>query len=395
MTSILHPADAVVAAALGIPVDAVDAGARDRWARGAWSCLIEPGDGVAGALIAAFEAEAALAVLGDGRPDAPEAGIDAATLAGARKRWGPRLTTLADGFAAARRCGARLLTPADTDWPHRVDALGVHAPVCLWVRGAAGRLRAEDGAVAIVGARAATAYGEQMAAELAGGLAASGVTVVSGAAYGIDGAAHRAALRSGGPTIAVLAGGIDRPYPAGHVRLLDEIARDGVVTAEVPCGTAPTKWRFLARNRLIAAMADATVVVEAGWRSGSLNTAHHAAELGRPLGAVPGPVTSAGSQGCHRLLREADAVCITGVHDVVELAGFGPGSGGGPATTGGRTDDATRVCDALSTRTARTVDDVARRSGMAPGEVQAVLGLLDLEGAVERCDDRWRRRRSG
>lgn len=116
--------------------------------------------------------------------------------------------------------------------------------------------------------------------------------MVSGAAFGIDGAAHRAALLAGGTTIAVLAGGVDRPYPRAHTHMLDRIAATGAVISEVPCGSEPTKWRFLQRNRVIAALGDATVVVEAGHRSGALNTAGHAAAMSRPLGAVPGPVTS-------------------------------------------------------------------------------------------------------
>ena len=137
--------------------------------------------------------------------------------------------------------------------------------------------------------------------------------------------AHRAALASDGTTIAFLAGGIDRFYPLGHESLLTRIAQTGAVVSELPCGAAPTKWRFLQRNRLIAAASQATVVLEAGIRSGSLNTAGHAAALGRPLGAVPGPVTSPASAGCHRLLREFDAVCVVDADQMAELAAAGPG----------------------------------------------------------------------
>ncbi|MDF2576486.1 MAG: dprA, partial [Agromyces sp.] len=166
--------------------------------------------------------------------------------------------------------------------------------------------------IALVGARAATGYGEHVTMEASAGLVDRGFAIVSGGAYGIDGMAHRAALASRGVTVAFLAGGVDRFYPLGHEALLARIADTGAVVSELPCGSAPTKWRFLQRNRLIAAAADATVVLEAGMRSGSLNTAGHAAALGRPLGAVPGPVTSPASAGCHRLLREFDAVCVVG-----------------------------------------------------------------------------------
>lgn len=387
-------APAAVAEALGIAPARVDDELRERYARGVWSCLTEPGDGVAGSLIAVLGAVEALTCVGDDDPDAGlVAGVDAAALRRARARWRPRMGDVRPAFQAARRCGARLITPADPEWPHRVDDLGVHAPVCFWVRGEAAQLAAPHGAVAIVGARAASGYGQDVAMELAAGMSADGVAVVSGAAYGIDGAAHRAALAAGGPTTAVLAGGIDRPYPAGHTDLLDRIAQVGVMAAEVPCGTTPTKWRFLSRNRLIAAMSDATVVVEAGWRSGSLNTAYHAGDLGRPLGAVPGPVTNATSQGCHRLLREAQAVCITGVSDLKELAGYATPDA--PASGDGHTDDLTRIRDALSVRTSRSTEDVARRSGMAPAEAGALLALLALEPDVVRDGDGWRRCRVG
>lgn len=365
--------------------------ARDRFARGIWSALTEPGDGTGGALRDRWGAAEALAiaVLTDGREaEAAEAGVDPVSLKKARERWHPRVEGVGETFAAARRAGAVLLTPADPQWPAGFDDLGPHAPVALWTLGAPERPLTPGSAVALVGARAATAYGEHVAMELAAELGATGTTIVSGAAYGVDGSAHRAALRVDGLTVALLAGGVDRPYPAGHSDLLDRIARTGVVASEVPCGSTPTKWRFLARNRLIAAAAQATVVVEAGWRSGSLNTAHHAASLGRPLGAVPGPITSAASAGCHRLLREADAQCITAADDVRELLGL-------PVTMsaddGGRTDDRTRVVDALGVRVARSAEEVARRAGLSAGDAAALLGLLELEGRASRGVDGWRR----
>jgi len=155
--------------------------------------------------------------------------------------------------------------------------------------------------------------------EITAGLVERGHTIVSGAAYGIDGMAHRAALASAGRTVAYLAGGVDRFYPSGHDALLTRIVETGAVVSELPCGSAPTKWRFLMRNRLIAASTKATLVVEAGWRSGSLNIAGRAVALGRPLGAVPGPVTSAASAGCHRLVRECGAIVVTNADEAAEL----------------------------------------------------------------------------
>ncbi|MBO0979416.1 DNA-processing protein DprA, partial [Microbacterium sp. SD291] len=259
-------------------------------ARVAWCVLAEPGDGVAGALIGELGAADALrTALGDDPRLAPP-GPGVRALSEALARWRPRASPRAvlEAVRGAGDVGARLLMPGDRAWPGALDDLRAHAPVVLWVRGDVGLLTVEP-RVAIVGARAASGYGELLAAEFAGDLAAAGAVIVSGGAYGIDGAAHRAALGVDGATIAFLAGGVDRAYPQGHQQLLRRIAERGAVVSEVPCGAAPTKWRFLSRNRLIAALSDATVVVEAGWRSGSLNTAGHAAALGRPLGAVPGP----------------------------------------------------------------------------------------------------------
>ncbi|MFT4136897.1 DNA-processing protein DprA, partial [Microbacterium sp.] len=302
-------------------------------------------------------------------------------------RWRPRAGENGGALAQARRAGARIVTAHDPQWPTALGDLGEHAPLCLWVRGDPALL-AHRPAVAFVGARAASGYGEHVVVEWAAELAGTGVAIVSGAAYGIDGMAHRAALAAGGVTIAVLAGGVDRPYPAGHVDLLRRIVQHGVVVSELPCGSAPTKWRFLQRNRSIAALADATVVVEAGSRSGSLNTAGHAAALGRPLGAVPGPVTNATSAGCHRLLREFDARCVTSPDEVRELLGLGVGE---VLPTGAHTDERTRILDALSTRAERTTDEVARRSGMSPLEAEALLGLLVLDGTIARGAQGWRR----
>lgn len=363
----------------------------ERFATVVWSHLVEPGDSVAGRIVAVHGAAHGLSTfLAGERP----ADLTPKEVSDARKRWTPRLSAQAvsDGVRIAAARGVSLVTRHDADWPVQLDDLGPHAPMCLWVRGRTSALVALRPSVALVGARAATRYGDHVAVELAADLAGSGIPIVSGGAYGIDGAAHRAALNVGGLTVALLAGGADRAYPAGHTQLIDDIARAGAVVSEVPCGSAPTKWRFLQRNRLIAATTDATVVVEAGWRSGSLNTAGHAAALSRALGAVPGPVTSAASAGCHRLLREWGAQCITSGQDVRELIGLEAGVAAATARQDGAptTDDATRVRDALSTRVWRAPDDIARRAGMAVDEVESVLGLLRLEGTADSASGEWR-----
>ncbi|MFT4258655.1 MAG: DNA-processing protein DprA [Microbacterium sp.] len=363
-------------------------------ARVAWNVIAEPGDGVAGALIGELGAIEALRVAVDPGAALIPPGAGGRALEEGFRRWRPRMSKDAvdDALRGAASARARLVLPGDEEWPDAADDLGVHAPSMLWVRGDAELLRA-DSRVAIVGARASSGYGDMIAAEFAGDLAASGTVIVSGGAYGIDGAAHRAALGVEGPTVALLAGGVDRPYPQGHRDLLHRIAERGAVVSEVPCGTAPTKWRFLSRNRMIAALGRATVVVEAGWRSGSINTAGHAAALGRPLGAVPGMVTSASSAGCHRLLREYDARCVTTTAEVRELwqSELPP-----PASSaGGGNPDQTRLLDALSTRTAVPVLELARRSGLAPDRIVAMLGLLELEGIVQRAGSGWRRTSGG
>lgn len=360
------------------------------YARASWSTLVEPGDRVAGELIAAHGPVRALELAQS--PDAPDlagAAVSADDVAAARERWRPRMRVVDDLLSLARRSHVTLVTPEHADWPTRLDDLGPFAPLCLWVRGDPRLLGGAAPAVALVGARAHSAYGDHVARELAAESAVAGIAVYSGAAYGIDGAAHAAALAAGGVTVAVMAGGLERTYPTGHVDLVERIANSGAVIAEVPCGTAPTKHRFLARNRLIAALSDGTVVVEAGWRSGALNTAHHAQAIGRPVGVVPGPVTSASSRGCHRLLRESDAVCVTGIEDVRELIGAERTTLAAEPLSEGRTDDRTRVLDALSARSPRPAEDIARRAGMSVGDATTLLGLLELDGTAERRVTGW------
>ncbi|MBN7792708.1 DNA-processing protein DprA [Microbacterium esteraromaticum] len=366
-----------------------DADTAETAARAAWSVLVEPGDGVAGALISAFGARQALRIaLGEPQLLPPNV-ISPRELSEALARWRPRARPEAvrEALTSCQHVGGGLLLPDDAHWPAGLDDLGAHAPVALWARGDLTALECTTSA-AIVGARAATSYGESVAGEIAGDLAGTGTLVISGGAYGIDGAGHRAALGAGGRTVAFLAGGVDRAYPVGHQQLFDRIRAAGAVLSEVPCGAAPTKWRFLSRNRTIAAAGMATVVIEAGWRSGSLNTAGHAASIGRPLGAVPGPVTSAASAGCHRLLREYDAVCVTSAEDVRELWG----EASTPRTSSdSEHPDRIRLRDALSTRTPRDAQEIARNSGLSVDRVRGLLGLLALDGEVSQRNGGWLR----
>lgn len=362
------------------------------FARAAWSGIAEPGDGDAGALIGAIgpaDSLRALLAKEDAGSLAARAELPPARLRAALERWHPKVSSAATLLALRQgaRFGVRLLTVDIQGWPAQLDDLGPHTPIALWTRGTADPLGALARSVSIVGARAATGYGEHVTSELAGGLSDRGFAVVSGGAYGIDGMAHRATLAGDGTTIAFLAGGPDRFYPAGHESLLRSIVGSGVVITELPCGFPPTRWRFLTRNRLIAAASQATVVVEAGSRSGSLNTAHHAAQLGRPLGAVPGPVTSPASTGCHRLIREGLAECVTSPDEVVELI-----EPAGAESTASKPDHtATRVLDALSRRSGRETSEIARRSGLSERDAAATLGRLELDGRVSRDLLGWRR----
>ena len=371
----------------------------ERFARAAWTGLAEPGDRVAGELLGAIGAPAALrALVARETPDAlaPRAGIDLDELRQGFDRWLPRLTsaTALTSLRQAGRFGTRLLVPGDALWPDAMSDLGPHTPIALWLRGTDAAVTALGRGIALVGARAATGYGEHVTTEASAGLCDRGYTIVSGAAYGIDGAAHRAALASEGLTVAFLAGGVDRFYPSGHEALLNRVVEHGAVLSELPCGTPPTKWRFLQRNRLIAAASLATVVLEAGYRSGSLNTASHARSLSRPLGAVPGPVTSSASAGCHRLIRDFDAVLVSSAREMAELAPLPDAAefetAGAPEATDRQIEgERIRVLDSLARRSGRTVAQLAAISGMAPAEVQATLGVLELEGRVRESERGW------
>ncbi|SDM94564.1 DNA-processing protein DprA [Allokutzneria albata] len=311
-----------------------------------------------------------------------------------------------EDLRAAAEVGARLLTPEDDEWPAwrllsftaaairgRADAA---EPVALWVRGDPDLASLTEQSVAIVGARAATGYGEHVAAEFAHGLARRGFTVVSGAAYGIDGAAHGGALAAGGQTVAVLGCGVDIPYPAGHARLIDRIAAAGAVVSEYPPGTRVGRHRFLVRNRLIAALAEGTVVVEAGVRSGASNTAATARMLGRMVLAVPGPITSAMSVGCHAMLREGEAQVVTSVAEVAESIGRIGGDLTADPEAPVRPTDALdarslRVHQALRERTGSSPEQVSQEAGIPIGQVRAVLPMLELAGLARRGDTGWRR----
>lgn len=303
---------------------------------------------------------------------------------------------------AADSVAARYICPGDAEWP---DALGDlvrleggpdrsgGVPFGLWVRGA-NVARSALRAVAIVGSRAATAYGERVAGELAFDCGSRDFAVVSGGAYGIDAAAHRGAVARERVTMAVLAGGIDRLYPAGNSQLLRTIAERGALVAEAAPGCAPSKSRFLVRNRLIAALTQGTVVVEAALRSGSLNTARWARDLGRGVMGVPGPVTSMASAGVHELLRQPEAVLVTDAHEVIEHIsaygeGLAPRKQGPVRERDGLGDPGRAVLDAVPAARPAAAESIAVVAGMAPGEVVRQLVDLHARGLVLRTETGW------
>src|SRR5690606_1245037 len=326
-------------------------------ARAGWSAVAEPGDPVLDALLRTYSAAQAWEAVRAGTP-LPLPGTAVSTTAYRRwERWQAcaRDTDVDGMLTRAGELGIRLVVPGDPEWPSQLDLLAERRPYALWVRGTHDLRNACLRSVSIVGSRAASAYGLHVAVAMAATLAHHGRCVVSGGACGIGGAAHRGALSGDAAPVAVFAGGGDLAYPEGHEQLFAEVVNHGVVVSEYPPGTAPTRHAFLVRNRLIAALTPGTVVVEAGQRSGAMNTAAHAQELGRTLMAVPGPVTSALSAGCHRLLRDYQAVCVTGARDVMEQlsplgAAEGDSSGGVQVSADLLDDTAQRVLGALPER---------------------------------------------
>jgi DNA processing protein len=366
----------------------------ERAARVVLSRVGEPGDPRLTGLVADLGAEAVLA----GLQEQSAEGALKADLVG-------RLAQVDVGaeLERAARRGIRLVTPADAEWPGALEDLA-HAPtlherggvpIALWVKGPVRLDELAARAVAVVGSRSATTYGVAVAGEVAAVLAESGHTVVSGAAFGIDQAAHRGALAARGPTVAVLACGVDRAYPAAHRQLLDYIADTGVVVSEAAPGCAPTRIRFLARNRLIAALTEGTVVVEAAIRSGALNTANWAAGLSRVLMGVPGPVTSAPSAGVHQLIRTRGALLVSDGHEVLEAVAPAGTHTRGPLQEPVRprdlfTPEQQQVLDAVPVQHGVAAAKIARTAGLAPHRVEGALVDLQRAGFVEHAGGRWR-----
>jgi DNA processing protein len=281
--------------------------------------------------------------------------------------------------------GGSALTPDSDLWPKGLLDLGDSAPALLWLIGNRTVLD-NPKTIAVVGSRIASAYGLEVTRDIVHSAVSKGYVVVSGGALGIDAKAHLSTLECNGQTIAVMAGGLDRLYPPRNLELFEQIKHAGLLVSEMPPGAAPARWRFLQRNRLIAALGNATVVIEAGYRSGSINTAGHANELDRPVGAVPGPINSTRSAGCHRLIRERRAELVSTPSDLFELLNF-------------RNSEEHPVSFELQANQIRALDSlgffeqqsevVARISGMTLSEADFALGTLAKLGLVIRTSNGW------
>jgi DNA processing protein len=378
--------------------------AQERLARAQLSEVAEAGDPVLGALLARCgpaELMRAVSSLGPGTASLPSDCADVPGLDRAFARWRGRLPDIPSPgrLDIWERSGFRLVCPGEPEWPTQLDDLGDARPVMLWLRGESDLRFACLRSVSVVGSRAATAYGSHVGTELAADLASAGWTIVSGGAYGIDAAAHRGALVVGGSTVAVLASGLTFGYPKGHADLFRDVAAAGVMVSECPPDRAPTRPGFLIRNRIIAALSRGTVVVEAARRSGALNTSRHARELNRPVMAVPGPVTSDQSAGCHDLIREYAAVLVTSAQDVIEMVSPLGESDDGPERQPAVPDESLdpvtlTVLRAVTRRSGRGPATIATLAGVDLDTAMRCLGLLAAAGYVERCEQGWRTRKA-
>lgn len=377
----------------------------DRFSRIAWSVICEPGDGFAGYLVSSLGASGALdaqinelsskqlkeklCYLEGSSVDLDSFGVFERTLAEARERWRPRLNLerVRTALYKINKLGGFVTTPSDSDWPQQLGSLEKHTPFALWVRGSSSALGKLNRSISIVGSRGATSYGEFAADSMVSALVPKGFSIVSGGAYGIDGIAHRSTLALRGNTVAVMAGGLDRFYPSGNSDLLKRITQTGAVISEVPPGTAPSKWRFLQRNRLISALGQSTLVVEANWRSGALNTVSHSERLERPVYAVPGPITSPKSAGTNRLIAEGRAQLVIDGQDLLERLG-----------------DSNRIIhhlelDGLGAIEKRVLDaigfdaleiaEICSSAGLTRDEARFGLSSLEIEGLILRRANTW------
>lgn len=371
----------------------------------AWSVLCEPGDGLAGMLVQSLGAVDALQFelqnlaphslkrkLLDSGLDADE--IDAygpfeKAIQSGRERWQSRMSFAAvqSAIHTIRKLNGRILTPLQQDWPQQLCDLKFNAPMALWVRGSNSSIVELKNSVAVVGSRDSSRYGDSATESMTTALVDKNLSVVSGGAYGIDAVAHRTALALRGNTVAVMAGGVDRLYPNGNKDLLNRIIQTGSVISELPPGFMPTKWRFLQRNRIIAALSQATLVVEANWRSGALSTVGHAEKLSREVFAVPGPIDSPKSAGTNKLISDHRAELVVDSTDFLVRLGQIPFDSVGLELPGLGAIE-TRVLDALGFD-ALELSEICSSAGLTRDEARFGVSNLELDGFIVRRGSTW------
>jgi DNA processing protein len=374
------------------------------FASAAWTTIVEPGDELAGLLRLTLGANRSLNALIDRATPTQIAAMVMATpqrelaltrfgnlesaINDALERWLPRLskTTVENALKVAAISGAKFISTDSADWPSSLSDLGLGMPAGLWVRGDLGRLGV---CASIVGSRTSTPYGAWVCADFVEQLANRSMGTVSGGAFGIDAAVHRSAVALTAPTFAVMAGGVDQFYPSSNADLLRQVVEVGAVLSELPPGARPTRWRFLQRNRIIAALGRATIVVEAGHRSGAINTANHALSIDRPVGCVPGPINQSTSDGCHRLIRDGLAQLVASPNHLFELLGAQTEHSPAEQVLGVLE---TRAFDAL-TQKFQASKTLLEKAGLTTLELGIALGSLELAGRAERNEQgSWRKR---
>ena len=363
-----------------------------------WSLICEPGDMIAGLLRADLGpieslilvikgADAASIVKQLSNDQSPNL---TKTLTECLEVWRRRVRQ-ADVFRSLeilRRIGGTLVTPQSSYWPEQLNDLQSGAPAALWLLGDPKRLLELSESVAVVGSRIVSEYGKAVTKDVVNTLVKDGKPIVSGGAIGIDAVSHQRTLELKGLTLAVMAGGIDRLYPTQNLELFKQIAKTGLIISEVAPGVSPTKWRFLQRNRLIAALSQATVVIEAGFRSGTINTAGHANELGRPVGAVPGPINSVRSAGCHQLIKDGRAQLISVPSDLKELCGESDYFEKDFTSLG---HWELRALDSLGDQE-RSIAEVSKVSGLTSFEAKTGLNRLAKLGLATPTSNGWMKR---
>jgi len=353
------------------------------------SFAVEPGDEAVGGRTHLVGASKVLAELLAGESPLKNAKAISARL----KHFEEAANDLAAQLGTPGGEGVRFITPKDADWPTQLGALGAREPLGLFVCGQLEIKPTLNHSISIVGTRSATTYGKHVASELAGELASRGFTIISGAAFGIDCVAHHAALAVAGQTVAVMPAWVLDDYPPSNAALLQQIRKHGFAISELPIGTHPTRPRFLQRNRLIAALSRATLVIEAPWRSGALSTARQAQSLLRLVMATPGPTTSPMSDGCNRMIREREAELVTSAEEVIELLAQAGCDLAVRSQTPRRIDSLkgfdAAVFEAIPTKGGVSARDISLKLGSPINDVQAALGRVELLGFVIRRSQKW------